>query len=1049
MALKAWKPGTRLLRIALAIALPHGWAQAAAWTGVAVEDVAADTAIERAGIEAGDVLVSWVRKTAPPANPEEASGQLASAFDWMALEIEQAPRGTVELRGQRGEISRTFTVKPGLWKAAVRPEMPEKLLAQYLRGLEHLASGEVSETVNLWRAVAALASDEGLRSWMLLRLGQVQARHGEWEAAVAAYRSALEVAPAPQAQVLILHALGQGYAARAEYEQARAKYDEAREIQERSTRRPSLLLAKSLHSLGNVATDVGDLAAAQQHHQRALSIRQASAPGSLAMTHSLNNLGIVAAKRGDLARAAESFQEALEIRRQLAPGSLALARGLNNLGILTAMLGDLAEATDLHLEALAIEQELVPGSLDVAWSLNNLGVVTREVRDLAKAAEFHQRALAIKEELSPGSLTVADSLVNLGLVARDRGESAEAANLFQRALSIERRLAPGGLAEANSLRNLALLAKDRGDLPEAKEYLERALTIRQKLAPDSAELAEVFHELGLLHRLTHPNDPEKAAELFRDAVSTVEGQLTQLGGAHGVRAGFRARYHRYYRHALESELALGRREAAFHTLERSRARSFLEQLAERDIVFTADMPPQLAQQRRRLAARFNRVHRSLAGLHPSRQAQEVEQSHRQLRRLRAQAKEIEGRLRRSASRLTSLQYPQPLDFEASRAALDPGTLMLSYSVGESSTLLFAVSRGEELRVETLAIREPELRARVQRLRRLIVAPAPGGRGQRSREAAGRQLFSTLIEPVADLVAQSRRLLFVADGPLHTLPWSALIHELGNGESQYLVEWKPLHSVLSATVYVELKKNRRSPGASPLSVALFGDPRYPTLRATEPDAEPGESAQRGLDFRPLPYTRQEVQRIAQLYPDARTYLGAEATEARAKALDKSLSIVHFATHGTLDDRWPMSSALALSIPEEFSEGDDNGLLHAWEIFESVRLDADLVVLSACDAALGKELGGEGLISLTRAFQFAGSRTTVATLWKVADQATAVLMERFYRHLRSGKTKIEALRSAQVELIRSPIEVRDTRGQVVEKDASKPFYWAAFQIHGDWQ
>jgi CHAT domain-containing protein len=115
---------------------------------------------------------------------------------------------------------------------------------------------------------------------------------------------------------------------------------------------------------------------------------------------------------------------------------------------------------------------------------------------------------------------------------------------------------------------------------------------------------------------------------------------------------------------------------------------------------------------------------------------------------------------------------------------------------------------------------------------------------------------------------------------------------------------------------------------------------------------------------------------------------------------------------------------------------------WEIVERVRLDADLVVLSACESGLGKELGGEGLIGLTRAFQYAGARSVMASLWNVNDQATAELMIRFYRHLRAGKTKDEALRAAQRELIEGPIEIVDETGERHLVGASAPYYWATF-------
>jgi CHAT domain-containing protein len=263
--------------------------------------------------------------------------------------------------------------------------------------------------------------------------------------------------------------------------------------------------------------------------------------------------------------------------------------------------------------------------------------------------------------------------------------------------------------------------------------------------------------------------------------------------------------------------------------------------------------------------------------------------------------------------------------------------------------------------------------------------------------------------------------------------------------------------LSATVYADLRRSRSSGGgaARPALVA-FGDPRFPRL----PDRESLQSiadervrslAERGFAFDPLPASRAEVEGIARLYEaEATAYLGEAATEERAKsAAAGSARILHFATHATLDPDLPLNSALVFTLPERFSEGRDNGLLQAWEIFEGVRFDADLVVLSACDSGLGKELGGDGLLGLTRAFHYAGARSVAASLWKVSDRTTGELMVRFHRHLRSGKSKDEALRAAQLELLRGPIRVRDEQGRETEIDASSPYYWAAFQIFGDWR
>jgi CHAT domain-containing protein len=255
--------------------------------------------------------------------------------------------------------------------------------------------------------------------------------------------------------------------------------------------------------------------------------------------------------------------------------------------------------------------------------------------------------------------------------------------------------------------------------------------------------------------------------------------------------------------------------------------------------------------------------------------------------------------------------------------------------------------------------------------------------------------------------------------------------------------------LSATVYGELKERRRSrrvPGA--LQWLAFADPWFPPRLSPRIPAGFAETRLRSFATRTafrwqhLPESRREVERIAGLFPAAerRVYVGRAATEERAKALGRRARIVHFATHGYVDDLSPFDSGLVLAIPQERGERRENGLLQVWEIFGSLRLDADLVVLSACETGLGTVRGGEGIIGLTRAFQLAGARSVVASLWQVEDRATAALMERFYRHLRRGEPKDLALRDAQLDLLRG-------RGGLADLDAAAPYFWASMQLYGD--
>ena len=1124
-------------------------------TGVVAYEIAEGSALEQAGLAAGDLVLAWERLPTPT-QPLAAQGDIDSPFDWQWLAVEQAPRGTVRLRGEHQDAPRVWTVGPGSWEAKVRPTIPPARLAEYLRGRERVAAGDLESGTSVWEALADREQVGPLRCWLYLHAGDAWYAERAWKKAETAYRSALLAARKPGAKVAVLEAIGQTGKRQSDFDNAEATFSSALEIY-RQNWGEGLGYARGLNNLGTVAWLRGQFEVAAERHQQALEIRQELAPGSLDVATSLNLLGVVESERSQLDQAAAHFQQALEIkqklapdslevaksfnslgnlsfyrgqldvateyyrqsleiRQQLAPGSKATARSLNNLGLVAFYRGELDIATEQHERTLAMRQQLEPDSIDVAASLNNLGLVAWRRGQVHVAAEHLQRALSIQQALNPDGSDVASSLNNLGALARSRGQLDEAAKYIQQALESWQRLAPGSLDVALSLSNLGDLAHERGQFDIAEQYLRRAFEIQQRLAPGSLEAARSLHNLGkvahqrgqldvatelhqralsILEKLA-PGSIEVATlfnqlgtvakdrgqldvadDYFERSLATLKAQIGKLGASQMVQGGFRAQYRGFYRDYIELLLLRDHPEEAFAVLERSRARSFLALLEERDLIFS-DVPEDLHRQGQSLAARHDQTLGQLASLSATADREQVETLQGELDSLYWERDALRAKIRQESPHLTSLQEPQPLALADVQKILDPGTVMLSYSVGEEQTDLFVVTPGRPLTVHTLAVGEDKLNAEIGYLRELIEATKSkgilGSRRQKDTERVGKRLYELLVEPAQDVVATGDRVVLVPDGPLHRLPFAALIREIGgssvsagsasgasisNGRSwQYLTEWKPLHSVLSATVYAELQPSRHSPArdGDPL-LAAFGDPHY------SPSPEHRDASRAGItdvrvrsahdrcqfDLRRLPASRREVLEISSLYRNVRTYLGAAAREESVKSLDSDTRIVHIAAHACLDDRFPLDSGLFLTLPEGFPEGRENGLLQTWEIFESVRLDADLVVLSACQSGLGEEQGGEGLIGLTRAFQYAGARTVAATLWRVEDQVTAELMVRFYRHLRGGKTKDGALQAAQIELIRSPIEVPDEDGRARKIDASAPYYWAAFQLHGNWQ
>lgn len=553
-----------------------------------------------------------------------------------------------------------------------------------------------------------------------------------------------------------------------------------------------------------------------------------------------------------------------------------------------------------------------------------------------------------------------------------------------------------------------------------------------------------------------------AAGFLCRAVDAVEKQKMKIGGSAEEKSSFGAKFADYYRACIESLTERQRPGEAFHILERSRARSLLAMLAERDLLFASDLPADLTRQRKLADAEYDRAQAAINRLNPAKDGEEIERQLGHLQELRKKQEDIAAQIRKASPRLASLQYPQPLDLGGVRGALDPGTVLLSYSIGEERSFLFVVepagvkAAGSGLSVLALPVGEKLLREKVEAFRNVIQRHNTSDQQVLNQQAG--ELYDLLMKPAEQLIAANERILISPDGPLHTLPFGALMKKEKHGKKseakRYVIEWKPIHTVVSATVYAELKKTRRE-GADPSSVRVtaFGDPKYQSVPKEKAgqisNPELRSMVTRGFELTPLPSTRVEVENIARLYPEnTAKYLGADATEERAKSIGKDSRYIHFAVHGLLDERFPLNSALVLTIPDKPVEGQDNGLLQAWEIFEQVHLDADLVTLSACETGLGKEMGGEGLVGLTRAFQYAGAHSVVASLWSVSDESTAELMKRFYGYLKAGRAKDDALRMAQIDLIRPGSQPNHSDHGATTTNAH-PFHWAAFELIGDWK
>lgn len=914
----------------------------------------------------------------------------------------------------------------------------------------------------------------------LNHLGRLAWERGDLDKAEEYFRQSLAIreklAPGSLDVADSLYNLGRVAAPRGEGDKAEERYRQALAIEEKLAP-GSLKVAVSLSSLGFLAWARGDLEEAERFYREALVIENKLSPNGVEITKTLNNLGLSAWRRGNLDKAEEYFRQTLTIQQKLAPGSLDVAMSLNNLGLVAWERGDLDKAEEYYHQALTIKEKLAPKSLNVANTLNNLGLVAGARRDLDKAEGYFQQALAIQEKTGNG----AASLNNLAAVAQERHNLDQAEQYSRRSLAMQGAQATEDPFLAESLQQLGDILRDRGDLSKAEENYRRALAIREKFAPGSTGHAETLAALAaIMHRQQRFID---AASLFEQALDALESQTTRLGGADETRARFRAQHVNYYLEYIDLLLAQEKPEQAFQVLERSRARGLLETLTMGHVDIRQGVASDLVQRQRSLqdaiTAKSNRRIQMLGGKHTEEQAAAA---NKEIEDLLAKYKEVEEQIRTTSPGYAALTQPQPLSAkEVQQELLDANTVLLEYTLGEERSYVFAVTSNSLAAYELPKRTDIEAAARqvyaaltarnrpekaesdVEKLIRVKTAEA------RYPELAS-ALSRMILAPVAALI-RGKRLLIVSDGVLEYVPFAALPSPQAMASG---VEWTPLaieHEIVSlpsASVLSVLRQQAARRSRAAKYVAMLADPVFSPndLRvrggstaqagasASSRGAEDTDSSSGSLfesflrsasdikvmgapQFPRLFFTRREAEAILQTVPVEKTKSALDFDASRATATSPELAkyrIIHFATHGVLNSDHPELSGLVLSLVDARGRRQ-NGFLWLGDIY-NMNLAADLVVLSACETGLGKQIKGEGLVGMTRGFMYAGASRVMASLWKVDDAATAELMKRFYQGmLKDGLEPAAALQRAQAKMWE-------------QKRWKSPYYWAGFVLQGQW-
>jgi len=956
-------------------------------------------------------LDAEVRVLAPDGSTLGSVDNAIGRGDPLTLTVLSSAPGThrIEIR------LRAATSRPGTYRLTVDPPAPATDADRRRMEAEQLRAAAAKHGADAQTGSAAKAREEYRRSIEIwrglndpLELAITLSRHGE-----------------------LLEKQG-------ELTEAKKTFEEALPI----WRRTGDLAGESdcVAMLGGVTTEMGDFAGGTKLLQQALEMRRRAGPDPTAELGIVNDLAVTLSAQGDHGTAVERYTDALALARESGDGFLQAkllenrATDLGFLGQLDRALADFDEAARrFHALDRPMDEALcefgMGNALALAWRHKDaLPHLEKALPVLQRAGNKHFAALTLND---------------LGLCYLALRQYPRARRNFQQAIQMVE--ATGNRRAVTAFEgNLGRVLLEEGHPGEALVLLERSHQAHRQMgdrAHDAIALMNIGRAERQLGRL------EEAREHILEGIRMVEQSRSTVVGA-TARASYWATEHGRYEGLVNVLMDLharspsaGSSAQALGASETARARSLLELLADARADVRDQVPPSLREEERAFDRRLETQQQEQAKLlrraHTPAEADAMERS---LENLRIEGEEIQARMRAASPSYASLTRPAPLTLEEIRAqVLDPSTVLLEYFLGDERSYVWAVS--SDRLVSAQLPRRSVVEAAVAKVYRAWSNPSAVDDGRAAAEALARMVLA----PVGSGLS-GRRIIVAADGALAEIPFGALPEP---GTSRALLERHEIVAVPSASVLAVLRGATKARPPPAIEIAVLADPTLTPGDGTSarPPVEvaslSGDLA-RSLDdsglrhLEPLPATRREAAAIAAHAPPGRVFMALGSEASRATALGEKVAharVVHLASHALLDAKRPELSGVVLSMYDESGKPQD-GFLSLADVYR-MRLDAELVVLSACRTGLGKELRGEGLLGLTRGFMNAGAPRVVASMWKVSDQATAALMDRFYRALLEEKlAPAAALRQAQLELRK-------------ERRFSSPFAWAGFQMQGEWR
>jgi CHAT domain-containing protein len=864
---------------------------------------------------------------------------------------------------------------------------PQPASQEFLSILIH--SSSVTETERLLDANPAAITSQ---LWKQLLDEAKRAYYKQSPArSIALYEIALLVAerlPDQRSLAMTHYDLGQTYSGMGKMKEAIAAYLASKDAFDLAGfQRDSVYL---LSDLGALYFNLEQYTQARQCAEQALALAEAvkhsNAPAALwpddyGIAGASSLLGALERRDGNYEQAITHLKHAHTLYQRLSRGGLPmeyqLADTLAETGRAYNEMGE--NATALPVLQQAFGQALKLPQRELALSiLNSIGVLYLEQEDYEQAENRFRWALQGYQHRGHQAAAT-DVLLNLGVIAQRQGHASIAHDYFQQALQKATRFSKQEVMIAAG-EGLGVVYREQGNYSAAQQVLEQSLALA-KVLQDKTREAE------LLWRMS---EVDLAQGTFTQAAE-LASQARQI-----------ARQQRLPKLSYLTAVALG--QAYLRLKKLPEALAILNE-ATKELESLRTRVAGKAQERQLfLVNKVAAYHLQIELLLQQRKTLDALQASE-----RAKARVLLDALQQGREPMDAQSFlefqPPVLDLTNLTRLVRPKSAVLIYAVTPEQTFLFVIKHGSaapEIHSFTIPVSAPELRQRTHRFHQLIAERRP------AFATEARQLYRLLIEPAATVLQGVAEIGLIPDDSLWEVPFQALQTSTGH----YVLEDYAIRYAPSLSVLTSLTNRQQEPTNA--SFLAFGNPAI--------------SNHSSKLFPALPEAEKEVAAIGKLFDASQIFIGRDATESRFKALAPHRSILHLATHGILNHRQPLDSYLLLSN----SEGNEDDKLTAREIMQT-RLNANLVVLSACETAQGRISAGEGVVGLSWAFFLAGCRTLVVSQWQVNSASTADLMVNFFTQRQRQTPNASALRQAALQLMQQP------RYQ-------HPYYWASFITMG---